>query len=235
MSTTEIANQTQKLQKEQWEVKQLKTLGLSKEIISGETSLANLEMNLSIQETFSKPTLRSVFKNETGSIGFSVVNVLVTRFVDSFGFSNKLSEVQIEMITIDALENCAYESLEDVILFFKMARSGKFGTTKRGVDSNLIFGEWFPMYLEQKAILREQGYEKEKGERNSNPDAKNAVAITKNRIYEAKKKEKVNKYINNLTAKMDKQALEDTISSWEKDSEMKPYVQLLKKKRRSVK
>jgi len=90
------------------------------------------EMGLTIQSTFSKPNIRSVFKGETAQIGFSVVNVLVTRFINSFGFSTKLDPMQIEMITVDTLENFAYESIEDILLFFKMARSGKFGTTKRG-------------------------------------------------------------------------------------------------------
>ena len=126
-------------------------------------------MGLTINETFSKPHLRSVFIGDHSSVGFSVVNVLVTRFIDSFAFTTKLNADQIDSLTVDTLENFAYESLEDVILFFKMCRSGKFGVAKKSIDSNLIFGEWYPKYLDKKAELREQKYNTQKNERNSIP------------------------------------------------------------------
>lgn len=194
-----------------------------------------MERSLTIEKTFDKPTIRSVFKGEAGTILYTVVNVLVSRFVDAFGFSTKLTDTQIEMITVDALEAFNYESLEDIVLFFKMARAGKFGTTNRGLDSNLIFGEWLPMYFEQKAILREQAYEKERNERKSNPDAKNAVVVTKMRLEAQRRRERVIKYIDHLTKDFDKQQLEDTILSWEKDPKTKDYVELLKKKRKTIK
>lgn len=193
-----------------------------------------MERSLTIEKTFSKPTLRSVFKGDAGSILFSVANVLVTRFVDSFGFSNPLNDQQIEMITVDTLEAFNYESLEDMVLFFKMARSGKFGTTKRGLDSNLIFGEWFPMYLEQKSYLREQDYEKQKNQRKADPDSKNAVAITYARIAEKKRLKNIQAHVDQITKKMDRQMLEDTILDWEKDPKKAPYVGLLKKKRKDI-
>lgn len=217
-------------------MKSEETIELSKNIIKGETGLvANMERSLTIEKTFSKPTIRSVFKGEAGQILFSVVNVLVSRFVDSFGFSNKLTDQQIEMITVDALEAFNYESLEDIVLFFKMARSGKFGTTKRGLDSNLIFGEWLPMYFEEKSISRERNYEKEKNERKADPESKNAVAVTYQKIAEKKKLKNIQRHIDKIVLKMDRQMLEDTIMDWQKDAEKAPYVELLKKKRREIK
>ena len=61
-----------------------------------------------------KALIKSVFKGDAGQIGFSVVNVLVTRFIDSFGFSTKLNPTQIETLTVDILENFQYETLEDI-------------------------------------------------------------------------------------------------------------------------
>ncbi|MDB0600069.1 hypothetical protein PL373_02635 [Tenacibaculum maritimum] len=81
---------------------------------------------------------------------------------NSFAFATKLTDDQIDILTVDALDKFSHESLEDILLFFKMARSGKFGTTKRGVDSNLIFGEWFPMYLDLKSRERETVIENQK-------------------------------------------------------------------------
>ena len=133
--------QTQISLQQQCNLRQQRTLSLSKEIISGTTNLSFVEIGLTVKDTFESSNIRSVFKGDNGQIGFSVVNVLVKRFMDSFGFATKMSDTQIEVITVDTLEKFAFETLEDIILFFKMARNGSFGSTMRGVDSNLIFDE----------------------------------------------------------------------------------------------
>lgn len=115
-----------------------------------------------MKETFENSSLRSTFKGDNAQIAFSVVKILVERFIDSFGFSTKMSGTQIETLTVDTLEKFSFETLHDIILFFKMARNGQFGSTNRGVDSNLIYGDWYPKYLEQKSIEREKILQKEK-------------------------------------------------------------------------
>lgn len=197
--------------------------------------MALVEMNLSIDQTFSKPNIRTVFKNENGTIGFSVVNVLVNRFINSFGFSTKLSNDQIEILTVDTLENFKYESLEDIIVFFKMARTGKFGSTKKGVDSNLIYGEWYPAYLELKADIREQNYSKEKNALNSNKITLEDVKKTYSKHQEKNFEKKVTNFVEKITKNIDRQMLEDLITDWEKDPARKPYLNILKKKRITIK
>lgn len=219
----------------QWKAKLERTLGLSKSIIQQESGvLVRQEMNLTIQDTFSEPNIRSVFKGDHGGVGFSVVNILVTRFIDSFAFSNKMSPDQIEMLTVDTLENFSYESLQDIILFFKMARSGKFGNTHRSPDNNLIYGEWFPKYLDQKSVIREQNYDKKKGEQKSKPVSIEDVKQTYAKIEERNLHQQRLEYIEKITKDMDRQILEDTIVDWEKDEKRKPYVKYLKQKRREI-
>jgi len=194
-----------------------------------------MEMGLSLLSTLSNPTLKSVFKGENGQIGYSVVNVLVNRFITSFGFSTKMDKVQIETLTVDTLDRFAYESLEDVILFFKMARNGQFGTTNRGVDSNLIFGDWFVKYLEMKADLREQEYQKEKSRMNGISSTFEDVEKT----YQANEKIKFEKsvldYIDKITDGISRIRLEEIIEEWEKDEQKKPYIRQLKRKRLTIK
>lgn len=197
--------------------------------------MALVEMNLTIDQTFSKPNIRTVFKNENGTIGFSVVNVLVNRFINSFGFSTKLSNDQIEILTVDTLENFKYESLEDIIVFFKMARTGKFGSTKKGVDSNLIYGEWYPAYLEQKADIREQQYQKEKNALNSKEITLEDVKKTYSKHQEKNFEKRVTAFVDKITKNIDRQILEDLITDWEKDPARKPYLNILKKKRITIK
>lgn len=211
----------------QWET----TLNLSKNIVSGLANMPHIEMGLTIQQTFNSPNIRSVFKGENGSIGYSVVNVLVKRFLDSFGFSSKLNESQVEVLTVDILETFAYESLEDIILFLKMIRQGKFGTTNRGVDSNLILGEWLPKYLDLKADLREQNLIKENNERNTKQISFEDVK----KAYKKPTEKVVSDYVDKITTNIDRQMLEDLITDWEKDPKRKPYVRILKNKRTVIK
>ena len=119
-----------------------------------------------------------------------------------------------------------------IIIFLKMARTGKFGSTGRGVDSNLILGDWFPKYLDQKAQIREQNYQKEKAQFS---DSTNAVEqyYAKMRAKKAQdeKESKAKLEIDEMVKSMDRQMLEDTISDWRKKEEMKPYLDYLKQKR----
>jgi len=224
--------QTQKSLSTHIIAKQQKTLDLSKNIIDGSVSIAPVEMQLTIQQTFDKALIKSVFKGESGQIGFSVVNVLVTRFIDSFGFSTKLNPTQIETLTVDILENFQYETLEDIIIFLKMARTGKFGSTGRGVDSNLILGDWFPKYLDKKAEIREQNYQVKKTEFISN---NSAVDLYYKNIQKKKEQKKIFDNmiadIDKMVLNMDRTMLEETILDWSQKEEMKPYLDYLKRKR----
>jgi hypothetical protein len=192
-------------------------------------------MELTIKKVFDYPSVSSVFKGDNGAIGFGVVKVLVSRFAETFGFSTKLSEVQLESLTVDILDNFRYETLQDIILFLKMARSGKLGVTKKGIDSNLIIGEWLPIYLELKAIEREKIVKKEK-------DDLNSVQLTIEEVRAAYEKQKNNTfynkvcdYVDKITEGITREELENLISEWAKDAEKKEYLRVLKRKRLTIK
>jgi hypothetical protein len=214
---------------------QQNSLDFAKNIIDGKVNIAVLELDLTIAKTFNKPLMRSIFKGETSQIGYSIVNVLVTRFIHSFGFSNKMDSMQIETLTVDTLDKFSYETLEDIVLFFKMARSGSFGATNRGVDSNLIYGEWFPKYLEKKSEIREQNYSKSKGVNSRVQATDDDVRITYEKLAKKNKIIQVEKYVDEITKNMDRQLLEDTILDWGKDPIKKPYLDILKRKRKELK
>lgn len=205
-------------------------------IISGAENVGLLEMKLSVEKTFDKPLMKTVFKNEdAGTIAFGVVQVLIKRFLESFGFSTKPSQTLIDMMAVDALTKFEYETLDDIIIFLKMCRQGEFGTSMKGIDSNLVFGDWFPKYMELKAQKREDIHVKQK----KVSEYSNAVEqyYAKVRRQKAQKeKEKNNKIeIDKMCESMDRQMLEDTISDWSAKEEMKPYLDYLKQKRSVIK
>lgn len=210
-------------------------LNLARDIYQNKASLIPLENTYSISKGLDKPVVRSVFKSENEiQIAFGVVGVIVQRFFDSLGFSTKVSPVQVEIITADALENFQYETLDDIILFFKYCRQGKFGSTHRGVDSNLLFGEWLPKYMELKADEREKQKQKEKSDFIKSDEESVVNKFYKKKYEEKKKKliqDSIEKEIDNLVKNMDKQMLEDTISDWEKKPELSYHLKYLKTKR----
>jgi hypothetical protein len=232
----ELKKQTEKSLTKQCNPKQLETLDLAKNIVAGTVNVGAYEIGLSIDKNLEKPVIRFLFKNENGHIGFSVVKILVNRFIESFGFSTKLSETQLEILTYDTLEKFSYDSFEDIVLFFKMARSGTFGTTKRGVDSNLIFGEWFPMYMEIKAEARERQQLKQKKQTEESllsieEVKKSYEKIKPNNTF----RDRVIVYIDKITQGMTRLELEDLIQAWSEDDQKKPYLNELKIKRLTIK
>jgi hypothetical protein len=230
-------NQTKKFLPQQCNPKSEETLVISKNIILGNANLPFLEKDLTLTSCLEYPNLKSVYKGESGKIGYSAITVLVTRFSESFGFSTKMTDSQIEMLTIDTLEHFAYESLLDVILFFKMGRSGKFGATHRGVDSNLIFGDWFPKYLEMKSEERERKVEKDKKSISESTltveDVKKEYAKQKN-DYQSKY-DKVVAYVDKITTDITREKLEEFVVEWLSDPEKKEYIDILKRKRKIIK
>lgn len=194
-------------------------------------------MNLTISEVFTKPTIRTAFKgNELGTIIYSVVNSLLNRFLEAFAFTQKLTKAQIDILTVTTLENFEYETLEDIVLFFKMARNGQLGVAKKSVDANLLFGEWLPIYLEQKATERETYLNKKRKEYMDNSvEAMKFYEHQKAKKEAERKKQEFQNYINEITKDMDRQMLEDMIFDWQKDPKRRPYVNELKKKRKEIK
>ena len=219
---------------ELWKVKQAKILSFSKTIVSGTAKLAQYEKSLTLKSVFEKPTLRKAFE-KNDNVAYAVVHVLVNRFLDSFAFTQKLNESQIEIITVDTLDHFKYDSLEDIILFFRMARTGKFGQAKKSIDSNMIFSDWFVQYMEIKAQERERLIQQQNAQSSGGGASKEQLMHTYSKIIEVRKQRKRQEYIDALVVNMDRQMLEDTITDWSKDARYVNLVKLLKEKRRVIK
>jgi len=212
-------------------------LNLAREIIKSPNALLPIERSASLSECLTQPTVRSVFKSKDEiQLAFGIIKILVDRFLDSFAFSTKLNENQKMTLISDFLERFSYESILDIVLFMKMARNGYFGAAKHSVDTNMIFGDWFPQYLELKSKQREAEYEKKKSLEKKVVHGDDAVSLYYKKQREKKefreREERMKKYIDDAVKNMDKQMLEDTISDWVKKPEMQPFLPYLKQQRR---
>ena len=209
-------------------------LSRAKEILSNPKGFGLVESDTDFKMCLNERNLGAVFKGEHKKIAFATIEFLVLRFVDSFGFSTQVSESRIETLITDFYDNFKGESLSDIVLFLKMSRNGYFGTTHRGLDSNLIFGDWFPKYMMLKSEEREKQYMKQKKEQ-----IKPEITIEEvRRSYEkhnASMLQKVNNYVDKITEGITRDELEILITEWRNDVERSKYIRLLLNKRTFIK
>lgn len=76
---------------------------------------------------------------------------IIQRGVESFNVGSNITEDQAFTMALDLIEIYKHDTLEDIVMMFKMARQGKFGGKIFRIDSHVILSEWFPAYLELKA------------------------------------------------------------------------------------
>ncbi len=195
-----------------------------------------LETRLKIADVFEQPLMRSVFKTDAEAlVSFGVVSLIVNRFLESFGFSNKPTQAIIDTMVIDAISKFDYETLDDLIIFFKMCRQGDFGSTGRGLDSNLVFGEYLPKYLEIKADKRERYIDVKKPTTEENNAVAQYYAKIKREKAFKEKRAQIESEIDAMVKNMTRPELETTITEWSTKEEMKPYLDYLKRKRQFIK
>lgn len=108
--------------------------------------LTKIERSLTIEKCVSAPLLINQKANENELI--KSIYVIILRFNELVNVGRKMNEDQMITLASDLFERFGTESLEDIMLFFKMARNGEFGDLYR-LDSIVILS-WVPKYLEMK-------------------------------------------------------------------------------------
>lgn len=112
--------------------------------------IAKLEQTLTPKEILlKKPVLISL-----GVPKVSIITEII-RIIEFFlEVTNKeLAVYQIQILAGDLYEKFRTDTLEDLILFFKMARQGEFGKVYK-CDSLEIMS-WIPQYFDRKSAIRE--------------------------------------------------------------------------------
>lgn len=88
---------------------------------------------------------------------------LTTRLASNFNVGKKFTDEQAVMMAVDLIDIFAHETIEDVLLMFKFARTGRIGDGKEfKLDSQTVFHKWVPQYLELKAEARERIHNRQK-------------------------------------------------------------------------
>lgn len=79
-----------------------------------------------------------------------------------FKFSENMTIDVATKLTTDLYDYFKHESLEDIALMLKMARTGQLGSGKGRLDSDTLFNVFIPKYLELKAEEREKEHRRNK-------------------------------------------------------------------------
>jgi len=144
--------------------------------------LIHVERSLTIEKCVSAPLLINQKASEKELI--KSIFLIIKRFNDLVNVGKKLNEDQMIALAADLFERFGGESLEDIMLFFKMARNGEFGDLYR-LDSIVILS-WVNKYLDKKT---EAFHENRINEENQRIRAENDAV--KNHEYSEKSKEKL--------------------------------------------
>ena len=208
---------------------------------NNEVGLIVFEKNLKLEHAIDGTKLKKLEKT-VGEVGtITAICYLLNRFNSNFNVGKSLSTTQAALLAADIVEKYPYETIEDVVLVLKQVRQGILGDGKDyKLDGQNVLAKWFPEYLEKKYIEFERI---KKQEINSIVAQNNSKDHPVTQFYEKKRKEKARQEqekamkteIDEMVKSMDRQMLEDTISSWEKQEEMKPFLDYLKRKRSVVK
>lgn len=206
-----------------------------------QVKLLILEKNMNLQKAIDGTRINKLEKT-LGEINMvKVVTYLLMRFSESFNVGKNITNTQAPLIAIDIIEKYPYETIEDLVLLLKQVRQGIIGDGKDyKLDGQNILNKWFPEYLEKKYIEFERIKKQENVISQDEKDLRNnAVAqlyAKRNSQKARKEREEKNKLeIDEMVKNMDRQMLEDTIASWEKQQEMEPYLDYLRQKRLVVK
>ncbi len=162
-----------------------------------ETELILFESDLSISKAYTGTMLNTLQKADKRTTIKTLVYI-ISRMNDGFNMKQKLNDNQILQLSIDLLEVFKFECVEDVILMFKYARQGKIGGKLFKLDSQTIFNEWVPAYLELKTIERERRIEKQK---NGYYEIEKDNTTEKNNKYHPRVIEEFTKLQNSLKKK----------------------------------
>lgn len=145
---------------------------------------SDLTVGLALNGTLISTLSKSMVKNDL----IKALSVIILRGCESFNIKGNLTEGQALLLAIDFTELYKHETIEDVMLMFRLVRQGVIGGKVWRIDSQIILGEWMPAYLDLKSEEREKRVEKTKNKPVELEDETDIPDATQKKIDELKKK-----------------------------------------------
>ncbi len=118
--------------------------------------LLKIQNAITQEKAVTAATISTIIKS--GEVEESVMMVIITTLIintaEYMNVGRNMNEDQCLETASLMLNQFKHETIEDFVLMFKNAKTGKYGTTFNRLDGQVIF-EWFYKYLDEKARYRE--------------------------------------------------------------------------------
>lgn len=135
-----------------------------------EIDLALYEKELTMDKAIDGTSLRKLSKTINDKNLTKIIVFMINRLTSNFNVGKNIKPDQAIRIAVDLIDSFEYETLEDLLLMFKMARTGRIGNGKDfKLDSQTVFNKWLPEYLELKAEARERSHRREQDKHTALP------------------------------------------------------------------
>jgi hypothetical protein len=164
------------------------------------------ERGLKIRDNLQKPSLVKEIKHHGERKIMHVLYAIVKSNIKQFKTPRPMDDDDIITFCSDFIDVHRHEAIDDLLLMFKNARQGVYGTDYNRLDGPTL-NAWFTQYLDQKAATREQIKHNEKMKTETvdawSPYAKKMIKALRERL-------------DNETKKRQNKPVNDKLSSYER-------------------
>jgi hypothetical protein len=125
--------------------------------------VATIERNFNIEKSIQYGTQMSKLADINSRSLLKLIVTLINRQSEFYNLRKTVTDEQAVMIAQTLIDEYGVENIEDVVLMFKMARAGNFGTIYGKLDGETIMS-WMALYLDRKYERLEQLHHNRKHE-----------------------------------------------------------------------
>lgn len=143
------------------------------------TEIVLLEDTLTITKCMDLPSVYEVAKSLPAKVILKSIREIVLNTAKTFKFSENMDLSQATILASDLLRYFKNESIEDIVLMFKMIRRGELGSGKGRLDHDIIFNVFVPAYFDKKAEIRERQIRNEQSKYNQRHEPMSEYAQNK--------------------------------------------------------
>lgn len=127
--------------------------------------LAMREMSLTVKSNLDKPNIQSLRNPCDTPKLMAIINFAINRASKINSTYKPIDEELSISLTVDLMEKMGTESIDDILLMFKMARTGDLEISqfsKKKSFYEAVLQDWVPAYLDLKSAEMEKRWQNEK-------------------------------------------------------------------------
>ena len=126
-------------------------------------ALARIEREMNVSVAMDSVSIRVLHRHIGVNNILKAISYLTLRLAENFNMRGNFNDTQAAVLANDLFDVFGYETLEDVVMMYKLARQGKIGDGKDfKLDGQTVLHKWVPAYLELKSIERENQHQRRK-------------------------------------------------------------------------